>query len=122
MTKLKNPSPKSSLTRRGAETVAATMIAVDSEEVGACRRSRPDKRQTRMEADVLKVPWVVGLAQTGEGGVRERAAVAVPKPREEGIGRGGPTWLVLRERGGWGSGAHGAEEGPGDRSGTYRVK
>jgi hypothetical protein len=78
------------------------MIAVDSEEVGACRRSRPDKRQTRMEADGLEVPWVVGLARTGEGGVRERVAVAVPKPREEGIGRGGPAWLVLRERGGGG--------------------
>jgi hypothetical protein len=41
--------------------------------------------------------------------MREHAAVAVLKPREEVMGRGGPAQLVLRE-GGWGSDAHGAEE------------
>jgi hypothetical protein len=53
-----------------------------------------------MEADWLEVLWVVGLARTREGGVREHATVAVLKPREEGMGRGGPARLMLREGGG----------------------
>jgi hypothetical protein len=32
---------------------------------------------------------VIGLTRTGEGDVRERAAAAVLKLREEGMGRGG---------------------------------
>jgi hypothetical protein len=51
-----------------------------------------------MEADGLEVLWVIGLTRTREGGVRERAAAAVPKPREEGMGRRGLAWLMLRER------------------------
>jgi hypothetical protein len=62
-----------------------------------------------MEADWLEVLWVVGLARTREGGVREHATAAVLKPREEGMGRGGPARLMLREGGG-GSSALGAEE------------
>jgi hypothetical protein len=100
MTKLKNLGPKSSITGRGVKTAVAAVIAVDSREVGACQRSRPDKRGTRMEADGLEVLWVIGLTRTREGGVRERAAAAVPKPREEGMGRRGLAWLMLRERGG----------------------
>jgi hypothetical protein len=86
-----------------------------------------------MEADELEVPWVVGLTRTREGGVKERATTAVSKPREEGMGRGGPTQLMLREGGG-GSDARGVEEdgarrpelhehgGGGCQSGTCRVK
>jgi hypothetical protein len=85
-----------------------------------------------MEADELEVPWVVGLTRTREGGVKERATTAVSKPREEGMGRGGPTQLMLREGGG--SDARGVEEdgarrpelhehgGGGCQSGTCRVK
>jgi hypothetical protein len=52
-----------------------------------------------MEADGLEAPWVVGLTRTGKGGVRECAVAVVLKPRGEGMGRGGLTRLVLRERG-----------------------
>jgi hypothetical protein len=90
-----------------------------------------------MEAYELEVPWVVGLTRTREGGVKERATTAVSKPREEGMGRGGPTQLMLREKGGGGGGGpmHVARRkmGPGGRQlhehggggcqpGTCRVK
>jgi hypothetical protein len=85
-----------------------------------------------MEADWLEVLWVVGLARTREGGVREHATAAVLKPREEGMGRGGPARLMLREGGGPvhlaqrktgpdGRQLHGRGEG-GGRSGTCRMK
>jgi hypothetical protein len=66
-----------------------------------------------MEVDGLEVLWVLVLAWTREGSVREHSAAAMPKPREEGMGRGSVLAHAKRERGEEGSGSRVARRAQG---------